>query len=391
MIQRDRVGATAFAGIALLVSTCAPASGQVSHRFVTHTIATGLTGGYQPVVVDLNRDERPDVIGLSVQLDELAWYENPGWEKHVLTTGLNRAINLAAHDLDDDGIPELVVAHEFGTSHGSSLGVLSLLTHQGDPTRSWHVREIDRTPTVHRVRWADIDGTGRKVLVNAPLVGAAALAPEYRDAVPIFWYRPEDWSRHIVTEHEQGVVHGLLVKPWQDPDRDAIFSASFAGVHVHRFIDGEWIRSRITGGDPAPWPRSGSSEVEIGRLGDRAFVTTIEPWHGDQVVVYREDGGGSWTRQVVDTVASGHTIVTTDFNRDGRDEIVTSDRGDTRSLYLYAATSPDGAEWSRQVIDDGDMSASGCAVADLDVDSRPDLVCIGGGTSNLKWYENVSP
>ena len=261
------------------------------------------------------------MIGLSVQLDELAWYENPGWEKHVLTTGLNRAINLAAHDLDDDGIPELVVAHEFGTSHGSSLGVLSLLTHQGDPTRSWHVREIDRTPTVHRVRWADIDGTGRKVLVNAPLVGAAALAPEYRDAVPIFWYRPDDrsrtadWSRHIVTEHEQGVVHGLLVKPWQDPDRDAIFSAGFAGVHVHRFIDGEWIRSRITGGDPAPWPRSGSSEVEIGRLGDRAFVTTIEPWHGDQVVVYREDGGGSWTRQVVDTVASGHTIVTADFNR----------------------------------------------------------------------------
>ena len=94
---------------------------------------------------------------------------------------------------------------------------------------------------------------------------------------------------------------------------------------------------------------------------------------------------------MVDTVTSGHTIVTADFNRDGRDEIVTSDRGDTRSLYLYAATSPDGAEWSRQVIDDGDMSASGCAVADLDVDSRPDLVCIGGGTSNLKWYENVSP
>ena len=50
-----------------------------------------------------------------------------------------------------------------------------------------------------------------------------------------------------------------------------------------------------------------------------------------------------------------------------------------------------GGNASIQVIDDGDMSASGCAVADLDVDSRPDLVCIGGGTSNLKWYENVSP
>ena len=258
MTARGRVGATAVASAAVLVSFVAPGSrpavsvgsfqdaGLGGYRFVAHTIATGLTGGYQPVVVDLNRDARPDVIGLSVSLDELAWFENPGWQKHVLTTGLNRAINLAAEDLDDDGIPELVVAHEFGTSHETSLGVLSLLTHRGDPTRPWHVREIDRTPTVHRVRWADIDGTGRRVLVTAPLVGAAASAPEYRDAVPIFWYRPEDWSRRVVTEFEQGVVHGLLAKPWQDSDRDAIFSASFAGVHIHRFIDGQWRRSLIT-------------------------------------------------------------------------------------------------------------------------------------------------
>ena len=402
MTARGCVPATAVASAVVLVSLFAPGSrpavsvgssqdaGLGGYRFVAHTIATGLTGGYQPVVVDLNRDARPDVIGLSVSLDELAWFENPGWQKHVLTTGLNRAINLAAEDLDDDGIPELVVAHEFGTSHDTSLGVLSLLTHRGDPTRPWRVREIDRTPTVHRVRWADIDGTGRRVLVTAPLVGASASAPEYRDAVPIFWYRPEDWSRQVVTESEQGVVHGLLVKPWQDADRDAIFSASFAGVHIHRFIDGQWRRSLITNGDPAAWPESGSSEVEVGRLGRGAFVTTIEPWHGDQVVVYREDGD-SWTRQVIDTIDGGHTIVTADFNGDGRDEIVTGDRGGARSLYLYAATDPEGTRWARQVLDDGDMATSGCTVEDLNADTRLDLVCIGGGTANLKWYENASP
>ncbi len=27
---------------------------------------------------------------------------------------------------------------------------------------------------------------------------------------------------------------------------------------------------------------------------------------------------------------------------------------------------------------------------DLDGDRRVDLVCIGGRTANLKWYENVS-
>ena len=402
MTQHFCLSATACVGLALSASSFSPfpspavsvgaSQGEVTgeHQFVTHTIATELAAGYQPVLVDLNRDKRPDVIGLSTRLDELAWYENPGWQKHILTTGLSRAINLAAHDIDEDGIPELAVAHEFGTSHENSLGILSLLTHQGDPTRPWHMREIDRTPTVHRLRWADIDGTGRKVLINAPLVGAAASAPEYRDAVPLFWYRANDWSRQLVTDSGQGVVHGLLVKPWQDPDRDAVFTASFTGVHVHRFIDGQWIRNRVTSGDPSNWPRSGSSEIEVGHLGNQTFLTTIEPWHGDQVVVYRENDG-TWIRQVIDTIDSGHTIVTADFDRDGRDEIVTGGRGETRSLYLYTATDPDGVTWSRQVMDDGDMSPSGCAVEDLNGDARLDLVCIGGGTANLKWYENITP
>jgi len=400
MARRCRIGGPAVVGLLsawfLLFGARYPVSAAASQEttgegltLVTHTISAELASGYQPVIVDMNRDGRPDVIGLSTRLEELAWFQNPDWQRHVITTGLNRAINLAATDLDDDGIPEIVVAHEFGTTHESSLGVLLLLTHRGDPTQLWDVREIDRTPTVHRVRWADVDGTGKPVLVTAPLTGPAATAPEYRDSVSLYWYQPDDWSRHLISGSDEGVVHGLLVKPWMDADRDAVFTASFVGVHVHQFIDGEWIRGRLAGGDSSPWPQSGSSEVEVGRLGAGHFITTIEPWHGDSVVVYREDNE-SWTRQVIDTIDSGHTIVTADFDGDGRDEIVTGDRRDSRSLYLYQATDSEGVNWSRQVLDDGDMSPSGCAVADLNGDTRIDLVCIGGSTANLKWYENTS-
>ena len=390
----------ASAGVVLVVGFLAPGAGGAPSvaaaqgeaggpRFVTHTIDGELTSGYQPVVADLNRDGRPDVIGLSTRIGELAWYENPGWERHVLTTGLSRSINAAARDLDGDGIPEIALAHEFGTTHPSSLGILSLLTHNGDPTAPWSIREVDRTPTVHRIRWADPDDTGRPVLVTAPLSGPAAEPPEYRDAVPVYWYRPDDWRRRTVTDAGEGVVHGLLVKPWRGGPGDAAFTASFTGVHVHRYLDGEWSRETVAAGDPAPWPASGASEVEVGRLGERDFVATIEPWHGPQVVVYREDGG-AWKRQVLDEIGSGHTIVTADFDGDGRDEIVTGDRGDTRRLYLYAATDADGAAWARQVLDE-DMSPSGCAVADLNGDGRIDLICIGGRTANLKWYENAAP
>ncbi len=48
-----------------------------------------------------------------------------------------------------------------------SLGIVSVLHHNGDPRQPWTLTEIDRLPTSHRLRMADIDG-GRRVFVNAP-------------------------------------------------------------------------------------------------------------------------------------------------------------------------------------------------------------------------------
>src|SRR5215471_19352345 len=57
-------------------------SGHTSFR--EHTIATDLTGGYQVVVSDINHDGKPDLIALASGLSELVWFENPGWQRHVI-------------------------------------------------------------------------------------------------------------------------------------------------------------------------------------------------------------------------------------------------------------------------------------------------------------------
>ena len=363
----------------------------VALQFVAHTIDTGLTGGYQAVVVDLNRDGRPDVIGLTLGLEELAWYENPGWEKHILVSGLQRTINLAAHDLDGDGVPELALAHGFATTHERSLGIVSLLTHQGDPTAPWSVREIDRIPTAHRLRWADPEGSGAKVLIAAPLVGAAAAPPDYRDRLSLFWYRPGDWQRRVLTDEEEGVVHGIFVASRADGGPgDEVLSAGFLGIHAHRFDAGRWARTRLTGGDPSPWPASGSSDIAVGGHGDERFLAAIEPWHGNQVAIYRLRGA-VWQRAVIDTtIDDGHTIVVGDLDGDDRDEVVVGERRGRRSVYLYTSEDPVAESWSKHPIDDGDMAAAGCAIEDLNGDGRPDVVCIGTSTANLKWYQNLA-
>jgi len=378
----------ALAATAVLLLAAPAELTPATPAFITHTIATGLSKGYQVVVADLNRDAKPDVIALDSGTSQLRWYENPDWTPHVLIDGIQGAINAAADDIDGDGVPEIALAHGFTMEYATSAGIVSILQHRGDPRAPWSVREIDRLPTAHRVRFLDIDGTGKRVLVNAPLIGAQAKAPDYRDQVPLVLYRPGDWKRQLIDEGEQGVVHGIVAARWGGDTRESLLSAGFLGVHVRSFANGRWTSTKLVDGEPSPWPKSGSSEIVVGRLGSDTFLGTIEPWHGNRVVAYRRLDG-AWTRRVIDdSIVDGHTMAVGDFEGDGSDEIVVGERGGKRSVYLYRLTNPGGNIWSRHVLDDGGMAAAGCAVSDLNGDDRLDVVCVGTATANVKWYEN---
>ncbi len=69
---------------AFLVAAAPPA------HFAEHTVATGLTGGYQVVAVDVNHDGKIDLIALASGMTELVWFENPGWQRHVIASNLSR-------------------------------------------------------------------------------------------------------------------------------------------------------------------------------------------------------------------------------------------------------------------------------------------------------------
>jgi hypothetical protein len=356
-------------------------------RFEAHTIATDLMGGYQVVACDVNNDGKPDLIALASNMTDLVWFENPGWQRHVIATGLTHMINLAALDVDGDGIPEIALAYGFSTNAAQSSGRLAILHHNGDPRQIWEMKEIDRLPTSHRLRWANIDGSGHEVLINAPLTAADALAPDYHGHVPLVYYEPGKWNRQTIGNAEEGVVHGIFVTDWDRNGRDAILIGGFLGIHLYRYgTDRKWTRTEIAKGDPGPWPKGGTSDIAAGNLNGERFIAGIEPWHGNQVVVYRQVRG-EWNREVIDsTLLDAHSVVTADFDKDGSDEIVVGFRGKPYGVYVYKF---DGHHWNRQILDTGDMSAAACTFADLDGDGRLDVACIGSATHNLKWYRNI--
>jgi len=281
---------------------------------------------------------------------------------------------------------EIVLASEFDNVAKNSAGVVSVLRPQGDPRQPWKATEIDRIPTAHRLRLADIDGSGKPVVVMEALTGPEAVPPDYRGATPMVIYRPGVWKREEIRPANEGLVHGIFVMDWDGDGRDEILTAGFEGIHLFRFGGGQWTRTAIAAGAPDPWPKSGSSDIAVGRIGEERFIAAIEPWHGNQVAIYRQRGG-AWQREVIDSsLADGHTIQTADFDGDGNDEVVAGYRGGAHNLYLYRHAA---GTWQRQTLDEGGMGAAACAVSDINGDGRPDVVCIGSATANLKWYENL--
>src|SRR5579871_4972750 len=96
-------------------------------RFQEHVIDANIPGGYSVLVTDVNHDGRPDVIGLTQRITELAWYENPSWERHVLIKDMPGLVNMAAADIDGDGIPEIGFETGFSMIAAKSTGLVWLM------------------------------------------------------------------------------------------------------------------------------------------------------------------------------------------------------------------------------------------------------------------------
>jgi hypothetical protein len=283
----------------------------------------------------------------------------------------------------------------------NSAGLNWIAHSAGDPRQPWKAQKIDQFPTSHHVAWADLDGDGKKELLNAPLLGEKSVAPTYdQDKASVFWYSPKDWKRHLVSAEIPGIIHRVRPVMWDAGKREQFLVASFEGVVLYRPSGSgdamKFEKQLLTPGHVEKAPRLGASDVGVGRQDGKRFFAAVEPWHGNEVVVYTEKGG-KWIRRVIfDKVAAGHEIAVVDLNGDGRDDVVANDNSRVTEQnpkatpggvhVFFAPADPAAGEWQYRRIEDK-AAMNSCVGADVNGDRRPDLVCTGGGGA-LRWYEN---
>jgi hypothetical protein len=183
--------------------------------------------------------------------------------------------------------------------------------------------------------------------------------------------------------------------------REDILTASYEGVNLLTVEGGKRVRKHLgKGNQDTPQGKRGASEIKEGKLkSGRRYIATIEPWHGDQVVVYTEPAaaGSMWDRHVIDEeLRWGHGVWCADLDGDGGDELIIGVRGlgakneakDRRGVRVYKAQDERGARWGRQIVDDGGVAVEDLQAADLNGDGRVDIVAVGRFTKNVRVYWN---
>lgn len=367
-----------------------------SLRFERLVLDEQMAGGYGLEVADIDGDGLLDIVALATNPAQFVWYRNPSWEKYLITANSRGDIAAAAQDIDGDGDIDLVLASEFNLAASTQGGLLQWFENPGNPTQNqeWAAYTIDRVPTSHRLRWGNFNGRSR-TLINLPIIGVGASAPRYEGGAQLKAYEiplnPKgDWGAVVLSDDSE-MAHGLTVVDWNGDGRDDLLTASFAGINLVQFgVDGRFVKQTHLGaGNPGERPTQGSSEVGLGVLPDGSrFLASIEPWHGNEVVVYTPNADGSrpWQRAVIDdTFAGGHALIVADLNNDGVDEIVAGHRSSPYGLYSYRYMA-DTAQWERTALDEGAIGVAGLAVVDLNGDGYRDIVAIGSATGNVVLF-----
>jgi hypothetical protein len=369
-------------------------------RFSAHTIAE-IRGGYAVAVADFNKDGRLDVMANSLGVPEVAWLENPTWERHIIATDVTSVVNQAPADIDGDGVPEVAYQSAFAMQAANSQGLNWVAMSGGNPEGTWTAQLVDRFATSHHVQWGDFDGDGRLELVNAPLIGPESLAPTYdQDQASVFWYPQGTWMRHTVDDQIPGIIHRIRPVRWDAGNRDALLVASFEGIALYRATGSgmgmTFQKELLSPGHVEAAPRLGASDVGMGMSNGQRILASVEPWHGNEVVVYTQSGN-SWQRRVIfDRIGGGHEIAVLDLNGDGRADIVANDNGRiteqrpnaTPGVHVFfSPENPATGEWTYSRIE-SEAAMNGCVGADMNQDGRPDFVCSGAG-GFIRWYENL--
>lgn len=348
--------------------------------------------GYGLAIADVDGDTKLDI--LLADQHEVVWYRNPSWQKYRMTGALTPEdhVCIAARDIDGDGRAEVAVGAGWNPGDTENSGAVFYLIPPKDRTGAWEPVRLPHEPTVHRMHWIRMqDGTYS--LVVLPLHGRGNRNTEGA-GVRVLGYRPpadprDTWETFLMNDAFH-LTHNFEPTVWEaNAKGEGILLASKEGLLRMERLDSGWTTRPLT--------TRGAGETRFGILptGNR-FLTSIEPFHGNEAVVYTVTVQDLHRAVLDNTLIQGHALATGDLLGTGWDQVVVGWRGPipTRpgvkvGIKLFVPTDRDGANWKlHALVDDNAMACEDLKLADLNGDGKLDIIACGRASKNVIIYWN---
>jgi hypothetical protein len=353
---------------------------------------------YAVALADVDGDRKDDVV--AVTENRVLWYRNGDWKRHVIVEDQTELDNVCIAPQDIDGDGQIDFALGAGWLNGKNLGTIHWLSRGKSLDEKWAVHPIGAISWTHRMRWADVLGTGKPQLTVSPLNATGG-----REGVELTAFTiPQDpkkdpWPRTVLNGSFNRMHNHWHVT--KTNGQSGTITASQEGVHYIGPQQEVGPVIQLSPGAPGSKPdQTGSGEIKVGRLkGGEEFLATIEPMHGHMAVVHLPPASrkrGDMTERVIltDQLKQGHAVWPADFDGDGDDDVAVGFRepatGSVKGpgVLLFENVEGDGRTWKQHVVDDGGMAAEDIAVGDLNGDGRPEMIAGGRSTKNVKIYWN---
>jgi hypothetical protein len=383
-----------FSGIAIAFGVYVASvecSGQSAH-FRHQTIDDKVGIGYGVAIADVNGDRKPDI--LLVDKTEVSWYENPGWQKHVIAEKLTQIdhVCIAAQDIDGDGKAEIAVGAGWNPGDTVNSGAVFYLIPPQDRTQKWTPVELHHEPTVHRMWW--VKNSGNYNLLVLPLHGRGNKNGQGEPVRMLEYIRPEDphqsWATNLIPGLPIHMAHNFDPPGTGDT---GMLVASKEGIYNVFQGKGNWVSHQVIDAETVGF--LGAGEVRSGWISaGNGFITTVEPMHGTNFVVYtRNANAHGWHRHLLDDkINDGHALAVGNLLPDGHNQIVAGWRGKNAEgkvgIKIFTPTDDTGEHWKGELVDDNGMACEDLRLGDLDGDGWLDIVASGRATKNLKIYWN---
>jgi hypothetical protein len=346
-------------------------------------VASGYVDSFSDLPLDVDGDKLTDVIQIGYFARRIVWMKNPGPGGGAWTENLIEAIGPTEFaflvDLDNDGAADDLLPQFTGAANAP-------LTWYELQDGKWLKHAVSTRSYGHGIGAGDMNGDKRNDILTPQ---GWLEAPADPRAAGDWAFHATDWQQRAIPAPAPSAAPSATTPPPL-----AVPTAATTGADA------------TSAGAPAAAPRG----AEWGFLyvldinGDRRNDVLTTSAHSYGLCWFEQRADGSWQQHVIDhSWSHAHASALADVNGDGRPDLVTGKRFQSRNVpapgdadplgiywYEFKPGSNGAVTWTRHTIDYGGKAGSGLQVAVRDIDGDGDMDVVSAGKSGLFLAENQS-